>query len=299
MTFVKATPYARKTAKQYHIDLSAVTPTGPDGAVKARDVLRAREGRQRIREVFATPLARRIADSMHIDLEGIRGTGIGGRIGKDDVLHAAGKADYVLQPGELRESMSSMRRVIAASMSEAAAIPTVTVTTKVDVTRLQEMRLHHNGKSKIHYTVNDLVLMAAAKALLKNKRLLCSYADTLTPEELAEKAHDLIRRAREKSVTPDECSHSTFTVTNMGMYGVEAFTPMLHLPEAAVLGVCSIYDGCAVKDGAVEVRKLMHICTTFDHRLLDGAQAAVFNLAVREFLEHPESLIGGTEAAEE
>ncbi len=124
-------------------------------------------------------------------------------------------------------------------------------------------------------------------------------ADTLTPEELAEKAHDLIRRAREKSVTPDECSHSTFTVTNMGMYGVEAFTPMLHLPEAAVLGVCSIYDGCAVKDGAVEVRKLMHICTTFDHRLLDGAQAAVFNLAVREFLEHPESLIGGTEAAEE
>ena len=75
------------------------------------------------------------------------------------------------------------------------------------------------------------------------------------------------------------------------MYGVEAFTPMLHLPNAAILGVCSIYEGCAVRNGAVEVRKLMHICLTYDHRVLDGADAAKFNLTVREYLENPESLI--------
>ncbi|MDO4619626.1 MAG: 2-oxo acid dehydrogenase subunit E2 [Lachnospiraceae bacterium] len=322
MADIKATPYARKVAAQYHIDLAAVSPGGPDGAIHARDVIRAKDGRKKTPEASVTPLAQRIAESMHLDLKEIRGTGIGGRISKADVLRHAGRQDIQLQPGELCQTMNSMRRAIAAEMTEAAQIPTVTVTTKVDVTRLTELRLAVNEKRKVHYTVNDLVLMAVAKALPKNKRLLCSAAgdsiiykndvnlgisvsldegiivpvlrdaDKLTAEELASKAHDLIRRTREKKISPDECRGVTFTVTNLGMYGVEAFTPVLHLPCAAILGVCSIYDGCAVKDGAVEVRKLMHICLTFDHRLLDGAQAAKFNLSVREFLEHPEALIG-------
>lgn len=323
MAHIKATPCARRTAKRYHIDLAAVKASGPDGAVVERDVLRAMEMRQKTREVSITPLAKRIADSMHIDVSVLKGTGTGGRISKADVLSAAGQKDAELQPGELLQPMSSMRRTIAAQMTEAARVPTVTVTTKVDVTKLTELRPVHNGRHNIHYTVNDLVLMAVAKALKKNKRLLCSYAgeniiykndinigiavslddegllvpvireaDLLAPDQLAETAHDLIRRTREKKISPDECRGSTFTVTNMGMYGVEAFTPMLHLPNAAVLAVCSIYDGCAVRNGAIEVRKLMHICLTFDHRLLDGALAAKFNLAVREFLENPESLIG-------
>lgn len=323
MAYVKATPCARRVAKQYHIDLASVTPTGPGGAVVERDILNAKQGRQKKSRVPVTPLARRIADSMHIDVSGLSGTGTGGRISKADVLNAAGQKDVELMPGELWQPMNSMRRTIAAQMTEASLVPTVTVTTKVDVTRLTELRLMHNEKHAVHYTVNDLVLMAVAKALKKNKRILCSYAgeniiykndinlgmavsledegllvpvireaDLLTPDELAETAHDLTRRTREKKISPDECRGSTFTVTNMGMYGVEAFTPMLHLPNAAVMAVCSIYDGCAVRDGAIEVRKLMHICLTFDHRLLDGAQAAKFNLAVREYLENPESLTG-------
>ena len=77
------------------------------------------------------------------------------------------------------------------------------------------------------------------------------------------------------------------------MYGVEAFTPLLNLPNAAILGVCSIYDGVAVKNGAVEVRKLLHLCLTFDHRALDGAVAAKFNLTMKEYLENPSILITG------
>ena len=323
MAFIKATPYARKIAKQYHIDLSAVTPTGPGGTVRERDVVRAKEGRQSIREVPVTPLAQRIAEQLHVNLERVKGTGLGGKISKADVLNAAGRKDVVLEPGELSQTMSSMRRAIAAEMTEAAAVPTVTVTTKVDVTQLTELRLAHNSrKGAVHYSVNDLVLMAVAKALRKNRRLLCSFAgdsiiyksdinlglavsleeglivpvireaDALTADELAEKAHEMARRARDKKLSMDECRGSTFTVTNMGMYGVEAFTPMLHLPNAAILAVCSIYEGCAVRDGAVEARQLMHICLTFDHRVLDGADAAKFNLTVREYLENPESLIG-------
>ena len=320
MAYIKATPYAKRTAKQYHIDLAAVTPTGRGGAVTAGDVLRAKESRQKLREVPVTPLALRIAKELHIDLDRVKGTGIGGKISKSDVLKEAGKKDIVLLPGELYQSMDSMRKSIAAEMTEASRIPTVTVTTKVDVTALNEMRLELNSKGHIHYTINDLILAACAKALRKNKRLLCSYAgdsivykndinigiavsldegmivpvlceaDCLTTEEISAKARELIRRARTKKLSPEECANSTFTVTNLGMYGVEAFTPILHLPNAAILGVCSIYEGCAVRDGAVEVRKLMHICLTFDHRLLDGADAAKFNLSVREYLENPESL---------
>ena len=245
MAFVKATPYARKIAKQYHIDLSAVTPSGPGGAVLARDVEKAREGYKRTREVPVTPLAQRIAESMHVDLDKVKGTGIGGKISKADVLAASGRQESVLQPGELREALTPMRRSIAAQMTAAAAVPTTTVTTKVDVTAMEDMRLHHNENAKIRYSVNDLILMAAAKALRKHRQILCSYAedsiiykpdvnlgmavamedgagllvpvireaDTLSADELASKAHDLARRTRDKKISPDECSGSTFTVT--------------------------------------------------------------------------------------
>ena len=321
MAYIRATPYAKKTARQYHIDLAAVTPTGSRGEVTGADVLRAREGRQRSREVPVTPLAARIARELNINLEHVKGTGIGGKISKRDVQSAAGRRHPELMPGELLQQMSSMRRSIASEMTEASKIPTVTVTTKVDVTAMNELRLRLNAEGTVHYSVNDFILIACAKALKKNKRLLSSCegdsiiykndinigmvvslddgvltpvireADCMTPEELSLKAHELARRARSKKLALEELQGSTFTVTNLGMYGVEAFTPVLHLPNAAVLGVCSIYEGCAVKDGAVEVRKLMHICTTFDHRVLDGADAAKFNLTVREYLENPEGLL--------
>lgn len=320
MAFIKATPYARKIAGQYHIDLAAVTPSGPGGAVLERDVLRAREGRRRTRTVHVTPLARRIAEELHVDLNQVKGTGLGGKICRADVVAASDQPVYELQPGELREPLSGMRRTISRRMTEAAAIPTVTLTTKVDATAMEEMRQAVNERKGVHYTVNDLILKACARALLKHKRMLCSFAgdsiiykndinigiavstgegllvpvlrdaEMLTLDEISGKAKELIRRARDRHVTPEECEGSTFTVTNLGMYGVEAFTPLIHSPNAAILGVCSMYDGVTVREGLVEARRLMHLCLTFDHRLMDAAEAAGFNLSVREFLEHPESL---------
>ncbi|MDO5702719.1 MAG: 2-oxo acid dehydrogenase subunit E2 [Lachnospiraceae bacterium] len=322
MAFVKATPYARKIARQYHIDLSAVTPSGSTGAVLARDVERARERHKRTREVPVTPLALRIAEAMHIDLDTVRGTGVGGKISKADVLAAAGRPGSVLLPGERRETLTPMMRSIAAQMTAASRVPTTTVTTKVDVTAMEEMRAEHNGRSGIRYSVNDVILMAAARSLTKHRNLLCSFAedsiiyksginlgmavamedenglivpviteaDQLSPDELATAAHDLARRTRGKKISPAECEGSTFTVTNLGMFGVEAFTPLLNLPNAATMGVCAIYNGVAVKDGRVEVRKLLHLCLTFDHRALNGAAAAKFNLTMREHLENPGSL---------
>ena len=320
MAFVKATPYARKVARQYHIDLTAVKPTGPGGVVLERDVVAAREGRQKRLEVPVTPLAQRMARSLNIDLHNVRGTGIGGKISKADVLKAAGRGTGEMAPGEHREALTGMRRIIAEKMAASVAIPTVTVTTKVDVTRLSEMRDEHNRTHAHHYSFNDLILAAVAKALAANKRMLCRFdgdgiiyvddvnigmavaldegllvpvirnADRLSLDELSGVARSLARRARERHLSPDECRGAAFSVSNMGVFGVEAFTPILNPPDSAILGVCAVSDAWMIRDGVPLVRKVMRICLTFDHRVMDGAQAAKFNLSVREYLEHPESL---------
>ena len=109
-------------------------------------------------------------------------------------------------------------------------------------------------------------------------------ADQLTLRELSEKIRDLALRAKERRLLPDDCTGNTFTVTNLGMYGVEQFTPLINPPDAAILGV-----GEARPEGG---RTALRLGLTFDHRLLDGREAALFNLAVREYLEDPRKVFG-------
>ena len=316
MATVKATPYARKLAAQYHIDLHVVTATGPQGEIRARDVERTHEGRMMTREVPVTPLAMRIASDRHISLSDVRGTGIGGKISKDDVLRAAGSIEQELKIGETRETLTGMRRIIADRMTESGKIPTCTITTKVDMTDLLQIREAYNNSHEDHYSVNDLVLYAVVHALKEHAEMLCSYdngsvihksainlgiatavegglmvpvimeADSMSLAALRDAGHSLVRRSRQKTLMPDELKGNTFTVSNLGMFGVEAFTPLINMPDAAILGVCAVSDGVIVREGRVEVRRVMRICLTFDHRLLNGAQAAEFNLSVKKCLEN-------------
>ena len=322
MAKIKATPYARKMAAQYHIDLSAVEATGAHGEITARDVESFHTGRLNTREVPVTPLAVRIAAARHIDLNKVKGTGIGGKISKEDVLRATGSIEPELKVGEVRETLTGMRRVIADRMTLSGRIPTCTITTKVDVTDLLELRERYNDSHEDHYSINDLVLYAVVKALTEHRGMLCSYdngsvihkseinlgiatsvegglmvpvimgADSLTLEELREAAHNLVRRSRSKTLTPDELKGNTFTVSNLGMYGVEAFTPLINMPDAAILGVCAVSDGVMIRDGELKVRRVMQICLTFDHRLLNGAQGGEFNMTVRNYLENREFWAG-------
>lgn len=323
MSEIKSSPYARKIAKQYHIDLQAVRPSGLHGEIQSADVERAHEGRERTREVPVTPLAMRIADSLSIDLSKIHGTGPGGKISKADVLSATGSIEPELMPGELRETLTGMRKVISERMTEAAKVPTCTVTTKVDMTALLSAREKYNKSHDPHCSINDLILFAVSHALTEHKRFLCSFdrnsviykneinlgiavavedglivpvlknADLLTLSELASSAHELVRRARNRTLQTEECRGNTFTVTNLGMFGVEAFTPLINLPDAAILGVCAVSDGCLIMNDKPVVRKVMRICLTFDHRMLDGSEAAKFNLDVRKYLENPDLWLSG------
>jgi len=116
-------------------------------------------------------------------------------------------------------------------------------------------------------------------------------ADQLGLEALAEKAKELASRARSGGLSQIEYSGSTFSVSNMGMFGISSFTPLLNLPNAAILGVCAIRDELALVDGQVTVRKIMGFSLTFDHRLLDGVPPAKFLVSLRGLLESPMSIL--------
>ena len=113
-------------------------------------------------------------------------------------------------------------------------------------------------------------------------------ADTLRLEKLAETAKDLASRARENALKPDEMAGNTFTVTNLGMFGIETFTPIINQPDAAILGVCAIQDELVMDDeGTITKRQMLRLSLTYDHRLLDGAIAAKFVMDLRDLLQLP------------
>jgi pyruvate dehydrogenase E2 component (dihydrolipoamide acetyltransferase) len=116
-------------------------------------------------------------------------------------------------------------------------------------------------------------------------------ADVLSLEEISASVKDLAARARAGKLLPDEYAGSVLTVTNMGMFGVTSFTPIINMPNAAILGVCAVEDELRLAGGSVTVRKKMTIPMTFDHRLMDGVPPAKFQGTVKRFLENPISIL--------
>ncbi|HTO21034.1 MAG TPA: dihydrolipoamide acetyltransferase family protein, partial [Spirochaetia bacterium] len=267
--------------------------------------------------VRATPLARRVAEMRSVDLSGIPGSGAGGRIRKADVESATpgGAPTGPMAAGSIM-AFSGMRRAIAEKMTRShQQVPAVTLVTRADVTELATLRERMNayGGDKVSYT--DFVLKAAAAALREFPLInsvvegssvkLCTDvnigvavaldaglivpvirgADALSLRQIGAAARTLAARAREGSLAPAEYTGGTFTVTNLGMYGITEFTPIINLPESAILGVGAIEEQLRMGAAGVEVHKVMSLCLTHDHRHIDGAPAAQFLSRVRQLLE--------------
>ncbi len=306
---VAATPYAKKLAADNNIPLGEIPPSGKHGEIVGADV----------EAVLATPLAKRIAADKGIDLHTVEGTGFGGKITRDDVLRAG-----VTEPkgDDTVIRMNGMRKAVARNMADASLVPTVTENMDIDVTEMLKLRASVNEGREVKFSINDFILKAVAKALAANKGMLVSMgendtfiqhshvnigmavaldeglivpvitdADQLGLEALANKAKDLAARARSGGLSQSEYTGSTFSVSNMGMFGISSFTPILNLPNAAILGVCAIRDELALLDGQVTVRKVMGFSLTFDHRLLDGVPPAKFLVTLRGLLESPMSIL--------
>ena len=299
---IRISPLARKIAKQMGVDYTAVTGTGPNGRIIKRDILAAAEAAPK---AAPAPAVQKSAAPAAV---------------------SAGTAFPVknleLMEGDTVEKLTGMRKVVAQRMyTSAVEIPTVTQTVKVDVTALLAFRkeLKEAGHA---FSVNDFVLKAVAKALRRHPEILVSLdgeqiirrahvnlgmavaldtglivpvirdADLLSLEALSAKAKDLAERARCNQLGADEYKGSTFTVSNLGMFGVESFTPIINQPDAAILGVNCTEDELVMEaDGTIAKHQVMRISLTFDHRLLDGAVAAKFEMTVRELLEHPMDIL--------
>ena len=294
---LRVSPLARKTAAKLGVDLSKLTGSGPSGRIRQQDVLAAANAAQAAAPAPAAAAA--------------------------PAARPAAKGGLELMEGDTVVKLAGMRKVVAQRMLQShTEIPPVTQNTKVDVTELMKFRKMLLAETGSKYSVNDLILKATAKCLRAHPEVLVSLdgdqiiqrahvnlgmavaldaglivpvirdADRLGLDALSAAAKDLASRAKSNKLTPDEYKGSTFSVSNLGMFGIETFTPIVNQPDAAILGVCAVEDELVMDDqGSISKHQVMRLSFTYDHRLIDGAVAAKFVMALRDLLEKPMSII--------
>lgn len=276
--------------------------------------------------IAASPLARRLAREQGLRLEDIQGTGPHGRIVKTDVEAAAaasrtaptGTGGLVSRPDE-PQKLSQMRKTIARRMAQAnAEIPQFYLTIAVNMDAAVAMRVQlKTALPTTKISFNDFVVMAAAKALVEHPEVNAywdgqtivrrgdvhvgvavavdegllvppvRHADQKSLRTIAAQVRDLGLRARDKQLTPQEMTGSTFTVSNLGMFGIEEFSAVVNLGEGAILAVGAITDEAVVDAGELRIGKRMRVTLSCDHRVMDGAMGAKFLATLRTLLEQP------------
>lgn len=304
-------------AREKGMDLSAIQGTGPRGWVVSRDVLDAEERGT----AKASPVASRMAREAGLDLASL---GASGRLMKADVV--ASIASMGLGENDRVIPATQMRRIIGERMLESVnTIPAVNYFVDVDMSELEALRKRLNDRMKggVRISVNDILMKLCAKLLAETPMANASVqveegritgfvlhgsvniglaialpGGLIVPnikevqnkglKEIAETRVDLVERARCGALTPDDTMGGTFTLSNLGMSGIDNFTPIINPPEAAILGVGSTRKKPVVVEGEVVVRPIASFCLSADHRLLDGADAAALLAKLKELIENPE-----------
>ncbi len=325
----KVSPAAQQLADKLNIDLTHVKPSGPGGRILETDIHRYIETRGPSPSIStrlkASPLARRLAKEFGLDLTTIDGSGPEGRVVRDDVLQASKEiTTSVYQPEPIIE-LTGIRKIIADRMTMSLQTnASVTLHTEVDATRLGELRTLFNDelqKRDISLTYTDLIVKITAKALQEHPRLNATLIDEgiqiitdinigvavaledglVVPvirnanqiglANISEQVKTLAEKARNNQLTPGELQGGTFTLTNLGNFGVDTFTPIINPPECAILGVGRIVKKPAVHNDEIAIRSMMTLSLTFDHRIVDGAPAAHFLQTVAQYINNPYLLL--------
>ena len=305
------------------------TPSRIEAAVRevlttAASVLKATMNENALPDAKMTTLARRIAKSKDLNITGISGSGISGRIYSSDLASAEQPAPAPANGTVVK--MNGMRRVIAKRMAQSAReTATVSQFVEVDVTELMSIREEINadrGKES-RITVTSFILRAMSLAVKEYERFRMQMgadgasfiliddvnigvavgtsegltvpvlfgADQKTLEMLNTETAELAEKAHNRKLSPEEYSGGVITLTNMGMYGVTAFTPIINQPEASILGVGAPTRRLVQDGGDIENRFFMYQSLTYDHRIINGTEAALFQLRVKELLENPKELL--------
>lgn len=317
-----ASPRAKRIAAELNIDWTILTGSGSGGRIIERDVraAAAMASAGSDRDLSISPVARRVALDAGLDLDELAERFAGVRVTRADVEKFAREREAASD--DKRTVMTGVRRVTRDRMVESArtAAP-VTLTSEVDVTELVQMRrkLKADGADMVP-TYTDLQVTIVARALREHPPLNASIdgnevilrgainiavavdterglfapvifnADTLSLLELTKASAELVALARQGKLKPEQLQDATFTVSNLGMYDIDAFTPIISLPQAAVLGIGRIVPRPVVIDVEAERTAIRHMTTlslTFDHRLADGAPAARFLQRIKQYVETP------------
>lgn len=323
---IRRTPAARKLAEDNQINLREITGSGPLGRIQKVDVENyLEEKRKRI-----TPLAQKIAEDQGIDYYSIKGSGVHGKIVKEDVVSfdSVDEKDPQQAGGQAarRVPFKGMRKVIAERISDSAyTAPHVTLLSEIDMTNCVSLRKDLlpviEKVEGLRISFNEIIIKAAAFTLKQHPGINISLegneivyhsnihigmavavpdglvvpvlrdADQKGLAALTKEAKHIGKLAREGKLSPDDMTGSTFTVSNLGMYAVDGFTPIINAPNAAILGIGRIQPKPVVVDGEVAVRSMMNVSLSFDHRIIDGAPAAAFLTDLKDTLENPFKLM--------
>lgn len=294
---------------------------------RSSDRSRPAPARPRSSRPPATPAARRLAEELGVGLVGVTGTGPGGRIVRADVLQSETprRPDAVPGDDDRRVSLTTTQRTIARRVAEAhATVPDFTLTAELDVTAALALRRDLTEVVRdARVSVNDLFVKAAAIALRDLPRLNASYvgetlieharvnvgivvaaddalripvirdADRRSLIEIAHATHAAAERARTHALTPPELEGGTFTISNLGMYGVSNFQAVINAPQVAILAIGRADRRPAFDDaGAVVAREVVEVSLSCDHRAVYGVDAARFLERVGRALERPLELVG-------
>jgi pyruvate dehydrogenase E2 component (dihydrolipoamide acetyltransferase) len=281
----RTSPLARRLATEKGIQLGGIQGSGPGGRIVKRDI------------------------------ENAKATGGAGR---------SAAADRLATEGDFKDiPLTQIRKTIARRLAESnGPVPTFFLTSEYDATRASELRtqLAEMG-DQYKVSFNDIVIKAVALALAEHPEVNAHWlndkirqfnrihvamavavedglitpvlfdADRLSLWEISAKARDLAKRARERKLMPEEYTGATFTVSNLGMFGIDQFTAIINPPEAGILAIGGVEEKPVVVNGALEIRQRMRVTMSCDHRAVDGATGAKFLQTVRQYMENPLSLI--------
>jgi len=311
---VNATPIARKMAEEHGLELSRIKPNG--GRVEKADVSAylARTDPKGFKTNLASPKARRLASERGVDLSALRGSGPDGAVIASDIPISNPQSPITNH----QLPITNMWRVMAERMTTSwTTVPHFFLTREVNASRLMAWRELAQKRAAEKITYTDLLVKVVAAALAKHPRVNVSWngntvvkhdeinvgvavaveeglivpvihrADRLGLGEIAARRNDLVTRAQAGKLRLDDIQGGTFTISNLGMYGVDAFQAIINSPQAAILSVGRIAERVVPSGGVPVVQPMMTLSLSCDHRAVDGARGAQFLSTLGELLEEP------------
>ena len=280
------------------------------------------DGRQKI-----SPLAKKLAEDKGISINNVKGSGDNGRIIKRDIdnfkSNGSSMAAFVGVESYTEETVSQMRKTIARRLAESKfTAPHFYLTMEIEMDEAMKAREAINTVAEVKISFNDLVIKAVAASLRKNPKVNSSwlgdkirynnhihigvavavedgllvpvvrFADGKTLSQISTEVRTFVAKAKDKKLQPSDWEGNTFTISNLGMFGIEEFTAIINPPDACILAIGGIKPSPIVKNGQIVAGNIMKVTLSCDHRVVDGATGAAFLQTLKHNLENPVLMLG-------